>query len=403
MLGNHRPIEELYLSYKLANEEKKAAANYVSWDLTPRQICDLELLLNGGFSPLKGFLNEEDYDSVVENMRLKDGSLWPIPITLDVSKEFSKNIKIGEKVALRNLEGVILATIQVDTKWSPDKFREANEVFQTRDETHPGVDFLFNNIEEIYLGGKVVGLEKPQHYDFKSRRQTPNELRKYFQKMGWQKIVAFQTRNPLHRAHQELTLIAARKVQANLLIHPVVGQTKPGDIDHFTRVRCYQKILNHFPEGTTMLSLLPLSMRMAGPREALWHGLIRKNYGCTHLVVGRDHAGPGMDSENKPFYGPYDAQNMLREFESEIGINMVPFKFMVYVPKTKKYVPVDEIEKDVEYKTLSGTELRDYLSKGKEIPEWFTFKAVARELERSNPPLNQRGLTVFFTGLSGSG
>ena len=403
MLENHKPIEELYLSSELANEEKKAAANYASWDLTPRQICDLELLLNGGFSPLKGFLNEEDYDSVVENMRLKDGSLWPIPITLDVSKEFSKNLKIGEKVALRNLEGVILATIQVDAKWSPDKFREADEVFQTRDEKHPGVNFLINNTGEIYLGGEVVGLEKPQHYDFKSRRQTPNELRKYFQKMGWEKIVAFQTRNPLHRAHQELTLTAAREVEANLLIHPVVGMTKPGDVDHFTRVRCYEAILDKYPTFSTNLSLINLAMRMAGPREALWHGLIRKNHGCTHFIIGRDHAGPGKDTYGNDFYAPYDAQSLFKKYSKEIGIEMVSFKELVYVPEQGKFKPIDELNSGIKTLNISGSELRRRLYEGIEVPDWFSFPEVLEELRKTLPPLSKRGFTIFFTGLSGSG
>lgn len=403
MLENHKSIEELYLSSEFANEEKKAAANYASWDLTPRQICDLELLLNGGFSPLKGFLNEEDYDSVVENMRLKDGSLWPIPITLDVSKEFSKNLKIGEKVALRNLEGVILATIQVDAKWSPDKFREADEVFQTRDEKHPGVNFLINNTGEIYLGGEVVGLEKPQHYDFKSRRQTPNELRKYFQKMGWQKIVAFQTRNPLHRAHQELTLTAAREVEANLLIHPVVGMTKPGDVDHFTRVRCYEAILDKYPTFSTNLSLINLAMRMAGPREALWHGLIRKNHGCTHFIIGRDHAGPGKDTYGNDFYAPYDAQSLFKKYSKEIGIEMVSFKELVYVPEQGKFKPIDELNSGIKTLNISGSELRRRLYEGIEVPDWFSFPEVLDELRKTLPPLSKRGFTIFFTGLSGSG
>jgi sulfate adenylyltransferase len=403
MLENHKSIEELYLSSEFANEEKKAAANYASWDLTPRQICDLELLLNGGFSPLKGFLNEEDYDSVVENMRLKDGSLWPIPITLDVSKEFSKNLKIGEKVALRNLEGVILATIQVDAKWSPDKFREADEVFQTRDEKHPGVNFLINNTGEIYLGGEVVGLEKPQHYDFKSRRQTPNELRKYFQKMGWDKIVAFQTRNPLHRAHQELTLTAAREVEANLLIHPVVGMTKPGDVDHFTRVRCYEAILDKYPTFSTNLSLINLAMRMAGPREALWHGLIRKNHGCTHFIIGRDHAGPGKDTYGNDFYAPYDAQSLFKKYSKEIGIEMVSFKELVYVPEQGKFKPIDELNSGIKTLNISGSELRRRLYEGIEVPDWFSFPEVLDELRKTLPPLSKRGFTIFFTGLSGSG
>ena len=403
MLENHKSIEELYLSSEFANEEKKAAANFASWDLTPRQICDLELLLNGGFSPLKGFLNEEDYNSVVEDMRLKDGSLWPIPITLDVSKEFSKNLKIGEKVALRNLEGVILATIQVDAKWSPDKFWEADKVFQTRDETHPGVNFLINNTGEIYLGGEVFGLEKPQHYDFKSRRQTPNELRKYFQKMGWQKIVAFQTRNPLHRAHQELTLTAAREVEANLLIHPVVGMTKPGDVDHFTRVRCYEAILDKYPTFSTNLSLINLAMRMAGPREALWHGLIRKNHGCTHFIIGRDHAGPGKDTYGNDFYAPYDAQSLFKKYSKEIGIEMVSFKELVYVPEQGKFKPIDELNSGIKTLSISGTELRRRLYEGIEVPDWFSFPEVLEELRKTLPPLSKRGFTIFFTGLSGSG
>ena len=403
MLENHKPIKELYLSSKLSDTAKKEAANYVSWDLTPRQICDLELIMNGGFSPLNGFLDEEDYNSVLDNMRLKDGSLWPIPITLDVSEEFSNNLKIGENVALRNLEGVILATIRVDAKWLPDKFKEAKKVFQTADETHPGVNFLLNNSGKIYLGGEVTGLERPQHYDFKSRRQTPNELRKYFHKMGWQKIVAFQTRNPLHRAHQELTLAAARDVEANLLIHPVVGMTKPGDVDHFTRVRCYEAILDKYPTFSTTLSLVNLAMRMAGPREAVWHGLIRKNHGCTHFIIGRDHAGPGKDIDGNDFYAPYDAQILFKTYSKEIGIEMVSFKELVYVPEYGKFKPIDELNIDIKTLSISGTELRRRLYEGIDVPDWFSFPEVLKELRKTLPPLSKRGFTIFFTGLSGSG
>ena len=403
MLENHKPIKELYLSSKLSDTAKKEAANYVSWDLTPRQICDLELIMNGGFSPLNGFLDEEDYNSVLDNMRLKDGSLWPIPITLDVSEEFSNNLKIGENVALRNLEGVILATIRVDAKWLPDKFKEAKKVFQTADETHPGVNFLLNNSGKIYLGGEVTGLERPQHYDFKSRRQTPNELRKYFHKMGWQKIVAFQTRNPLHRAHQELTLAAARDVEANLLIHPVVGMTKPGDVDHFTRVRCYEAILDKYPTFSTTLSLVNLAMRMAGPREAVWHGLIRKNHGCTPFIIGRDHAGPGKDIDGNDFYAPYDAQILFKTYSKEIGIEMVSFKELVYVPEYGKFKPIDELNIDIKTLSISGTELRRRLYEGIDVPDWFSFPEVLKELRKTLPPLSKRGFAIFFTGLSGSG
>ena len=299
-------LPELYASSHLTENFKSKAIKLTSWDLTPRQICDLELIMNGGFYPLDGFLRQKDYEEVVENMRMVNGKIWPIPITLDVSKEFADTVKTKQDIALRDQEGVILAILSISDKWVPDKKREAKKVFGSEDATHPGVHYLKNLAGPIYLGGKITGIQKPVHYDFRGRRNTPNELRSYFQKLGWSQIVAFQTRNPLHRAHQELTFRAAKEVQANLLIHPVVGMTKPGDVDHFTRVRCYEAVLNKYPAATTTMSLLNLAMRMAGPREAIWHGLIRANHGCTHFIVGRDHAGPGKNSEGRDFYGLYD-------------------------------------------------------------------------------------------------
>ena len=241
------------------------------------------------------------------------------------------------------------------------------------------------------------------HYDFRGRRNTPNELRTFFRKLGWRRIVAFQTRNPLHRAHQELTFRAAREAQANLLIHPVVGMTKPGDIDHFTRVRCYEAVLDQYPASTTTLSLLNLAMRMGGPREAVWHGIIRRNHGCTHMIVGRDHAGPGKNSEGKDFYGPYDAQELFAKHQDEIGVEMVDFKQMVYVQEKAQYEPRDEVEEGQTILDISGTELRRRLQEGLEIPDWFSFPAVVEELRKSKPPRAAQGFTVFFTGLSGSG
>jgi len=246
-------------------------------------------------------------------------------------------------------------------------------------------------------------VQPPEHYDYRRLRRTPKEVRAEFQKLGWRKIVAFQTRNPMHRAHQELTLRAAKEVQANLLIHPVVGMTKPGDVDHYTRVRCYQALLPHYPRNTAMLSLLPLAMRMGGPREAVWHAIIRKNHGCTHLIVGRDHAGPGSDSKGNPFYGPYDAQELLQQHEKEIGVAMVPFKLMVYLEDDDRYVPIDEVAEGVRSLSISGTELRERLADGRDIPDWFTFPEVVTELRKSHPPRHKQGFTVFFTGLSGSG
>ena len=403
MQKNLAPVPELYVSYDSVQKIKMEAAELVSWDLTPRQICDLELLMNGGFNPLKGFLSQADYNCVVENMRLADDALWPIPITLDVSQGFADSVELGQDIALRDQEGVILATITVTDSWLPNKAREAEMVFGSDDLAHPAVNYLHNQAGAVYLGGPVTGIQQPVHYDFRGRRDTPNELRAYFHKMGWRRVVAFQTRNPLHRAHQELTFRAAKEAQANLLIHPVVGMTKPGDIDHFTRVRCYEAVLDQYPSSTTAMSLLNLAMRMAGPREAVWHGLIRANHGCTHFIVGRDHAGPGKNSVGEDFYGPYDAQELFRSFESEIGVEMIDFKHMVYVQERAQYEPADEVEKGFTVLNISGTELRRRLSEGLEIPEWFSFPQVVSELRKSRPPRDKQGFTVFFTGFSGSG
>ncbi len=403
--ANHTPIPELYVSPEAAAALKDEAGNMPSWDLTQRQACDLELLMNGGFNPLKGFLTEADYNGVVNEMRLTDGTLWPMPITLDVSEKFAEGIEPGTDIALRDQEGVILAVMSVTDKWVPNKKLEAEKVFGAGvdDLAHPAINYLHNTAGNVYLGGPVKGLQAPIHYDFRARRNTPNELRAMFKKLGWRKVVVFQTRNPLHRAHQELTFRAAREAQANLMIHPVVGMTKPGDVDHFTRVRCYEAVLDKYPQATTTLSLLNLAMRMAGPREAVWHGIIRRNHGATHFIVGRDHAGPGANSQGKDFYGPYDAQEMFRKYEDEIGVKMVDFKHMVYVQERAQYEPADEIEEGVTVLNISGTELRRRLREGLEIPEWFSFPEVVRELRRNSPPRAQQGFTVFFTGLSGSG
>ena len=398
-------IPELFAPTKDLKKLKIEAANLVSWDLTQRQCCDLELLMNGGFYPLNGFLNEKDYFSVLENMRMADNSLWPIPINLDVSKIFAKDLKINQKISLRDPEGVILAILEISDIYTPNKEKEAELVFGTNDIAHPSVNYLHNKAGDVYLGGKIIGIQPVVHYDFRAIRDTPNELRSFFHKVGWDRIVAFQTRNPLHRAHQELTFKAAKEAQANLLIHPVVGMGKPGDIDHFTRVRCYEAVINQYPATTTSMSLLNLAMRMAGPREAIWHGLIRKNHGCTHLIIGRDHAGPGTDSNGDSFYGPYDAQKLFKEYEDEMGIEMVDFKHMVYVQERAQYEPFEEIkDKDkITVLNISGTELRRRLNEGLDIPEWFSFPSVVKELRKTKPARSKQGFTVLFTGFSGSG
>ncbi|MEO7200155.1 MAG: bifunctional sulfate adenylyltransferase/adenylylsulfate kinase, partial [Dokdonella sp.] len=382
---------------------KQEAVSLPSWDLDARQLCDLEMLLNGAFSPLTGFMGSADYSRVCAEMRTADGVLWPMPITLDVSQKFADSLDGAKRIALRDGEGVILAVLDVEDLFSPERDRESELVFGTRDPLHPSVAWLTQHARPVCIGGRLHGLESPRHYDFNHLRATPAELRAQFQKWGWTRIVAFQTRNPMHRAHLELTFRAARIAEANLLIHPVVGLTKPGDIDHYTRVRCYEKLLRHYPEQTTTLALLHLAMRMGGPREALWHAIIRKNHGCSHFIVGRDHAGPGKDSSGQPFYGPYDAQELVARHQEELGISMVPFQEMVYVEQRAQYLPADEIQPGDSVLNISGTELRRRLQEGLDIPEWFTYPEVIEELRRTHPPRAEQGFTVFFTGLSGAG
>jgi sulfate adenylyltransferase len=396
-------LVDLLVDGNRATELKTLSRDWPSWTLRPRQICDLELLMNGGFSPLTGFLGRTDYDSVCSRMRLRDGSLWPIPVTLDVDGDLGRRLGSGATLALRDPEGLMLAVIHVDDVWKPDCRQEALAVFGTGDLTHPGVAHLIERTEPCYVGGRVEGLQAPEHHDFRTLRLTPAELRAEFARLGWRRAIAFQTRNPLHRAHFELTLRAARDTEANLLIHPSVGMTKPGDVDHYTRVRCYQAVLDRYPQHTVKLALLPLAMRLGGPREALWHAIIRKNHGCTDLIVGRDHAGPGSDRAGKPFYDPYAAQELVQAHQDELGMRAVPFRQMVYVPDQDAYMPEDDVPAEAKVLSLSGTELRRRLAEGREIPSWFTFPEVAAELQRSHPPRSRQGFTVFFTGLSGAG
>jgi sulfate adenylyltransferase len=396
-------LRDLLVDDDRRGELRKSSRDWASWDLTERQLCDLEMLMSGAFSPLQGFLGRADYESVRDNMRLADGTLWPIPIVLDLPEDLAASVDEGASIALRDPEGTMLAALHVEEKWTPDRTAEAQAVYGTTSPEHPGVAHLLNRTNPVYVSGRLEGLEPPTHYDYRELRQSPSELRAEFARLGWRKVVAFQTRNPMHRAHYELTVRAATESGANLLVHPVVGMTKPGDVDHYTRVRCYDALRQHYPRGTATLALLPLAMRMGGPREAVWHAIIRKNHGCTHLIVGRDHAGPGSDSSGKEFYGPYDAQELLRSFEDELGVQMVPFQMMVYVEERAAYFPVDEVPEGARTLNISGTELRQRLAQGSEIPSWFTFPEVSAELRRSYPPRAQQGFTVFFTGLSGSG
>jgi len=392
----------------MAGESRRAevaeiALRSPSLRLTARQLCVLELLLCGGFSPLTGFLNRADYEHVVRNLRLASGELWPIPVMLEVSAADVARIADHEHVVLRDITGLTLAVMKRGDLWKPDKAKEAAGVFGTVSTAHPAVDYLMNKAGGYYLGGTLEGVSLPRQYDFKRIRHTPQQLRAAFRKRGWHRVVAFQTRNPMHRAHKELTDRAAEAIGGQLLIHPAVGMTKPGDIDHFTRVRSYKRLLRHYPENAAMLSLLPLAMRLGGPREALWHAIIRKNYGCTHLIVGRDHAGPGMAVGNKPLYGPYDAQALVDRYSRELDIEMVPFKLMVYVPGEKAYRSQDELPQGTTTLSLSGTALRRMLVDGDRIPDWFSYADVIDELRHRYPERGHQGFAVFLTGLSGSG
>lgn len=394
---------ELLLPDDRAAEARLEAAGLPAWDLTARQRCDLELLMTGGFSPLDGFMGRADYESVCAGMRLADGTVWPMPIVLDVSEAFAEKLSPGQRVVLRDTDNTPLAILTVGELFRPDREAEARQVFGTTDRAHPGVAQLLDRSHPVYVGGRVEGIQLPRHFDFVGLRQTPRALRDTFSARGWSRVVAFQTRNPLHRAHRELTLRAAERTGANLLIHPVVGLTKPGDVDHFTRVRCYQALMPNYPEGLAHLSLLPLAMRMGGPREAVWHAIIRKNHGCTHFIVGRDHAGPGNDSSGKPFYGPYDAQELLARFADEIGIEMVPFEAVVYAANRDTYVAASEVTPQDTVRDISGTELRRRLHEGEDIPAWFTFPEIAGVLRERYPAGKPPGFTLFFTGLSGAG
>ncbi len=396
-------LVNLIVDEERKNVLKDLSLHIPSIVLSDVQLCDLELLMNGGFSPLTGFMTQMDYESVIDRMRLQDGNLWAIPVCLDVTETEASRLEAGQSVALRDPEGFMLAVMHIGEIWPIDKEREAREIYNTTDTTHPGVDYLFHQTGTHYVGGRIEGINMPLHFDFKHLRLTPLEVRASCSKLGWRRMVGFQTRNPLHRAQFEMTLRAMREAKANLLLQPVVGRTKPGDIDYFTRVRCYQDASRHYPPNMMLLSLLPLAMRMAGPREAVWHALIRKNYGCSHFIVGRDHAGPGLDKNERPFYEPYASQELLNEYQDEIGIKIIPFKEMVYVPDKDKYAPKSEISNDADIKTLSGTELRTLLRSGLEIPEWFTFPEVVDELRTAYPPRHKQGFTVFFTGLSGAG
>ena len=371
------------------------------FNLKDRQLFDLEMLMVEGFAPLRGFMTRTDYDSVVDDMRLKSGELFPIPVVLDVPESFPH--EVGERIVLCDQYGNPMAVMTIESRWHPDKDREVKEVYGTDDTLHPGVRYVMNQMHDVYIGGPVETVNLPKRHDFVDVRFTPAELKARFKERGWSEVVAFQTRNPMHRVHFELVRRAHEKTGLPVLVHPVVGMTREGDIDYITRVHTYRVVCEKYGKDFTQLALLPLAMRMAGPREALWHMIVRKNYGCTHLIVGRDHAGPGKNKEGEPFYGPYEARELAIRYQDEVGIRVVPSDELAYVPGRGEYVAADELEEGEETEGISGTEFRRRLFADEPIPEWFSFPESIAELKVGVEKQRRRGVTLFFTGLSGAG
>ncbi|MFN8473531.1 MAG: bifunctional sulfate adenylyltransferase/adenylylsulfate kinase [Anaerolineae bacterium] len=386
-----------------ARDDLKAYATRLpSIQLSERSVCDLELLATGGFSPLERFMGQADYQSVLHDMRLSSGALAPVPITLPV--EPGPAIRLDQDIALRNAKNELLAVMTIEEVFEWERELEAQLVFGTRDPRHPLVAEM-HRWGTHAISGQLQVLSLPQHYDFRDLRLTPAQTRAALARFGRSNVVAFQTRNPLHRVHEELTKRAAQSVNGTLLLHPVVGLTKPGDVDHFTRVRTYKALAQHYYDpGHIRLALLPLAMRMAGPREALWHALIRRNYGANYLIVGRDHASPGVDSTGKPFYGPYDAQELVAAHAEELGVSMIPFHELVYLPEEGRYEEISKVGSHARTASISGTQVREeYLSRGRKLPAWFTRPEVADILAETYPPRHRQGVCIWFTGLSGAG
>jgi sulfate adenylyltransferase len=395
-------LVDLLVPAEERDEVKAYASQLPSIQISPRLVCDLELLAVGAFSPLDRFMVKADHQRVLDEIRLSNDIIFPIPITLPV--EPGEAIKQDQDIALRDANNRLLAVMSIGEIYEWDLEEVAEKVYGTLDLRHPLVAEM-HRWGKLNISGRLRVLELPPHYDYQDLRLTPAQTRARLLEYGYPNVVAFQTRNPLHRVHEEITKRAAQEVDGVLLLHPVVGMTKPGDVDHFTRVRTYKALASQYYDADRiLLSVLPLAMRLAGPREALWHAIIRRNYGANYLIVGRDHAGPGVDSEGKPFYGPYDAQELVAQYENEIGVKMVPFQMLVYLPEEDRYEEINKIPDGVETSSISGTEVReDYLNKGRILPDWFTRPEVAQILAESYPPRHKQGACVWFTGLSGAG
>jgi len=384
---------------------KSESESYPAITLTQRQQCDLELLVTGALSPLTGFMNQREYESVVKNTALIDGTVWPIPYYLDLSVEQAESINIGDKIALHDVEGFMPAVLTVESKWKPDKQKEADNIYGTKDTEHPGVDYLLNTVGDVYIGGKVDAVQLPFSYDFETLRFTPTELRQHFDKLGWRSIVAFHTSKPMHAVHYEMTMRASKQANAHILIHPVVGMAKPGDLHYYSRVHCYEAILKQYPKSLVSLALIPMAMRMAGPREALMNAIIRQNYGCTHYIVGTEHAGPpNVRDSGKRFYPTGASQQYIEQYKDDIDIEIIKLEELCYDEDKEKFVTRTSTKQALcSSKSFSNTRILNSLLKQEDIPKWVTYQEVLNVLRKAYPPRSEQGLTLFFTGLSGSG
>jgi len=396
-------LVNLLVDDQRAAKLKEIVFNLPDIILNDRQLCDLELLSTGAFSPLMGFMTRSDYESVLDRMRLQNDQLWPIPIYLDVGELQARGLEVGQSVALRDPEGFLLAIMHIEDIWQADRQKEAIKIYGTADRNHPGTDYLFSGVGDYYLGGALEVISTPLHFDFKRLRMTPAEIRASFKKLSWKRMAGFLTHNPIHRPQFEMTINAMQQARTNLLLLPIAGMTRPGDFDHFTRVRCYRHVVRHYPPDSHILSLLPLAMRMSGPREALLHAIIAKNYGCTHFITGRDHAGPGPDNNGQPYYESNEASKLTETHSQEIGLTVVPFTEMVYLPFEDEFRSADQVPEGTQIISLSGSDIRKRIRTGRRIPEWATFPEVVEELQKAYPPPRRQGFTVFLTGLSGSG
>lgn len=384
-----------------AEEFREKSLEFKSWSLNRRQLCDLECIMNGAFSPLAGYMSRADYESVLSGARLSSGLAWPVPIVLDVDSGFADGVDVGTTVALRDGEGFMLAVLEVSEKWQPDKLAEAEAIYGSTDPAHAGVELLLRHTGSIYLAGQLHGVQLPGHYEFSNLWFSPAEIRTQFGRNGWNRILAFQTSRPIHRVHRDVIVAVAREHALHMLLHPVVGVGKPGDLHEHGRIHCYQAALNRFPAHMTQLALLPLAMRMAGPRESLLHGIVHQNFGCSHFLVGPDDGSPPGFEDGRRFYGEYEAQEYLDQWRESLEIEPLFVERHRYSSARKAFLPVSKLG-DAGI-GMTEQDLRRHLMNGEDVPEWVSFPEVLDKLSKVYPPRNRQGFTLFFTGLSGSG